>query len=151
MRTVDRIDIRAPLERVLGVASDVERWPAFLSHYRWVRIQERTACGVIVAMAAWRRFGPIPYPTWWVSQMEIVPEAYKILYRHVQGITRGMDVEWRLTQRDGRVEVCVEHRWKGPPWPLVGGVAANLVIGPLFIHHIASRTLAGVRREAERS
>jgi hypothetical protein len=40
--------------------------------------------------------------------------------------------------------------WDGPRWPLVGGVAATQVIGPLFVHGIASRTLAGLAAVAER-
>jgi hypothetical protein len=32
----------------------------------------------------------------------------------------------------------------------VGRPAAELVIGPVFIHGIASRTLAGIRRAVER-
>jgi len=30
-------------------------------------------------------------------------------------------------------------------------VAADVVIGPVFIHGIASRTLAGIKKEAERT
>ncbi len=150
MRTLDHITIHAPVDRVFAVASDVERWPEFLSHYRWVRMMERTVTGGVVDMAAWRHFGPLRYPTWWVSQMEIVPDRHLVRYRHIDGITRGMDVEWRIRQRDDRVQVWIEHLWDGPPWPLLGRLAANRVIGPVFIHHIASRTLAGVKREAER-
>ena len=35
-------------------------------------------------------------------------------------------------------------------WPLIGVFAATAVIGPVFIHGIASRTLAGLARVAER-
>src|SRR5881296_2369956 len=109
MRTVDQVTIRAPLERVLQLAADVERWPQILSHYRRVRFVERRNGGGTVEMAAWRPFGPVRYPTWWVSEMTV----------------------------------------DGPAWPLVGAAAARLVIGPVFIHGIASRTLAGIKREAE--
>jgi ribosome-associated toxin RatA of RatAB toxin-antitoxin module len=163
MRTVDSITIHAPLERVFALASDVERWPAILPHYRWVRFIERAdgrggwgePAGWLVEMAAWRPFGPIGYPTWWVSEMRVSPEAGEIHYRHVRGITRGMDVVWRLRPARGdasaaeAVDVEVVHQWKGPAWPLVGRVAARLVIGPVFIHGIASRTLAGIRQAAE--
>ena len=57
MRVVDRIRMRAPVERVLAAAADVERWPALLGHYRWVRMLERGADGGLVEMAAWRPFG----------------------------------------------------------------------------------------------
>ncbi len=150
MYTIDRITVDAPIERVFEVASNVERWPQFLPHYRWVHMLEGDHDDGLVDMAAWRAFGPFRYPTWWVSRMEIERPAHVIRYRHVRGITRGMDVEWRLTTEDGRVDVKIEHKWTGPRWPLVGSLAANVVIGPIFIHHIASRTLAGVKREAER-
>jgi hypothetical protein len=50
----------------------VEQWPRILSHYRWVRVLEgRTDSEGIVEMAAWRPFGPVGYPTWWVSHMTV--------------------------------------------------------------------------------
>lgn len=149
MRTVDRITVQAPIDRVFRVATDVERWPEFLDHYRWVRMLERRADGGRVEMAAWREFGPLKYPTWWVSEMEIVPAEHAVRYRHVEGVTRRMDVEWRLVERNEHVDVTIVHDWIGPRWPLIGRIAADRVIGPVFIHHIASRTLAGVKRKAE--
>lgn len=147
MRTVDRIRVRAPLARVFAAASAVERWPAILPHYRWVR--RLPGEPGLVEMAAWRPFGVVKYPTWWVSEMTTNPAAGEIRYRHVRGITRGMDVVWRLVERDGGVDAEIVHTWNGPPWPLIGRLAANLVIGPVFIHGIASRTLAGIKRAAE--
>jgi coenzyme Q-binding protein COQ10 len=148
MLTVDRISIRAPLASVFAAARDVERWPAILPHYRWVRFLDDG----LVEMAAWRPFGPLRYPTWWVSEMKVLPG--EIRYRHVRGITRGMDVAWRL--RTGgvaadTVHVEIVHTWGGPAWPLIGRAAAELVIGPVFVHGIASRTLAGLRRHLERA
>ncbi len=148
MHTVDRIIVRAPLPRVFAVASDVERWPTFLSHYRWVRVLERGNGRCLVEMAAWRRFGAVRYPTWWVSEMQIMPE-HAVRYRHVRGITRGMAVEWRFTPVPTGIEVTIDHQWRGPDWPLIGRVAADWVIGPLFVHGIATRTLVGVQRRAE--
>ncbi|HTT68058.1 MAG TPA: SRPBCC family protein [Gemmatimonadales bacterium] len=151
MIQVDRREVRAPLARVFDCAADVERWPEWLEHYRWVRFLERRADGGVVEMAAWRRFGPVRWPTWWVSEMRIDPDAPVVRYRHVRGITRGMDVEWSFVPGAGDgVAVTITHRWGGPPWPLVGRAAAGLVIGPVFIHAIARRTLAGIGRVAER-
>ena len=148
MRTVDRTLVRTSLERVFAVAADVERWPSFLVHYRWVRVLKRDGAGAVVEMAAWRPFGPLRYPTWWVSEMKVEP-ARVVRYRHVQGITRGMDVEWQFAQEAGGVAVTIVHQWTGPHWPLIGRLAADWVIGPVFIHGIASRTLAGVKAQAE--
>lgn len=150
MHTVDRIRVAAPLDRVYAQAADVERWPAFLDHYRWVVVRDRRPGQVLVEMAAWRPFGPIRYPTWWVSTMTTDPARRTIRYRHVDGITRGMDVEWTIRGQDGAADVAVVHAWNGPRWPVIGRAAAAWLIGPVFVHGIASRTLAGVKREAER-
>jgi uncharacterized membrane protein len=149
VRTVDQISIRAPVQRIFEVAADVERWPEILSHYRWVRFLERRDGGGIVEMAAWRPFGPLRYPTWWVSEMALDEGAREIHYRHVRGVTRGMDVLWRLAPGPEVVTVTIVHEWRGPAWPLIGPRVADLVIGPVFIHGIASRTLAGIKRYAE--
>ena len=151
MRTVDRITIRAPLERVFEAAANVEQWPRILPHYRWVRFLDRrdAAGGGTVEMAAWRPFGPFRYPTWWVSEMTVSPAAREIRYRHVRGITSEMDVVWRLVTGPHGADVTIVHEWAGPAWPLIGPLAARLVIGPVFIHGIASRTLAGIKRFAE--
>ncbi len=151
MRTLDRITIAAPPDRVFRVAADVERWPEFLPHYRWVRMHERRDDGGRVAMAAWRPFGLLKYPTWWLSEMEIDEAALEVRYRHIGGITRGMDVVWRLVPGERLVDVTIVHEWTGPAWPIIGRIAAECVIGPVFIHGIASRTLAGVKRKAELS
>jgi uncharacterized membrane protein len=149
MRTIDRIRVAAPIERVLQAATDVEQWPALLSHYRWVRMLDRREDGGLVEMAAWRPFGPLKYPTWWVSEMRIDRRANAIHYHHVRGITTGMDVIWQLQPAAGGTEVTIVHDWPGPSWPLVGSLAADRVIGPVFIHGIASRTLAGIARHVE--
>lgn len=151
MRTIDRITIRAPIDSVFAVARDVERWPDILPHYRWVRMLERQPDGGTVEMAAWRPFGPPPlrYPTWWISEMRVSQRDRIIRYRHVAGITAGMDVRWSLRDTAAGVVVEILHEWAGPAWPLVGRWTANAVIGPVFVHGIASRTLAGIRRRAE--
>lgn len=150
MRTVDAIDVRADLARVFALAADVERWPTFLPHYRWVHVLERDAAACTVEMAAWRPFGPVRYPARWVSEMRAEP-PHRVRYRHVRGITSGMDVEWRLASQPDGVRVTIVHEWSGPAWPLVGPLAAAWVIGPIFVHGIAARTLAGVKRRAEAS
>ena len=149
MRTVDQIRMRAPIARVLEAAAEVERWPELLSHYRWVRLLERRPEGGLVEMAAWRPFGPVGYPTWWVSEMRVDRSAPAVHYRHVRGITAGMDVVWHFVPGGDGTDVTIVHQWAGPRWPLIGRAAAELVIGPVFIHGIASRTLAGIKRHVE--
>src|SRR5213594_2862379 len=149
MVTVDRVVIRAPIDRAFQLAADVEHWPHILSHYRWVRFLDRRNGGGTVEMAASRPFGLFRYPTWWVSEMTVDRRAREIRYRHVRGITQGMDVVWQIVPGRAGAEVTIMHDWAGPAWPLVGALAADLVIGPIFIHGIAARTLAGIKRALE--
>src|SRR2546429_1143385 len=146
MRTVDWIRIRAPIERAFQVASDVGRWPEILSHYRWVRFLDRHRSGGTVEMAAWRPFGLFRYPTWWVSEMTLDPAAREIRYRHVRGITTGMDVVWRLVRGSGGVAGTHVHEWTGPALPLVGPLAARLRVGAVVVPGVASPTPAGLKR-----
>ena len=153
MRTIDEHDAAAPPDLCFRTAADVERWPSILPHYRWVRFRRKDgfAAGV-VEMAAWRRFGPVGWPTWWVSEMDHDPAARTVTYRHVDGVTRGMDVVWKVEPLEGGgSHLSIVHEWSGPGWPVLGPVAADAVIGPWFVSAIAGRTLAGVAAEAERA
>ena len=154
MRTVDERVVRTPLEVIYEIAADVERWPEHLSHYRYVRFRERQVGGGVVEMSANRPFGPLDWPTWWVSQMDVRPHRDGadpvIRFRHLEGITTRMEVEWSFVRVTGGTHVTVLHLWNGPAWPLIGGAASRLVIGPVFVHGIASRTLAGLAQAAER-
>ena len=150
MHTHNETLAQAPLEPCFRAASEVERWPEILPHYREVRFTRRDGPGRgRVYMSAFRHFGPLPWPTWWESEMVADPEAGEIRYRHVDGITRGMDVLWTLEEVEGGTRIVILHDWEGPGWPVIGRFAARRVIGPHFIRVVADRTLAGVRREAE--
>ena len=151
MRTVDETLCPAPPDVCFRIAADVEGWPDILPHYRWVRFHEKRAFAEgVVEMAAWRNFPGVKYPTWWVSEMEHDPDQRTVTYRHIDGITKGMDVLWEVRDLgDGSSHLRIVHDWTGPKWPLIGGFAANHVIGPHFINHIAGRTLAGVSAAAE--
>jgi len=151
MHVVDERLVRAPVALMFRVACDVENWPGYLPHYRRVRFRERTADGGgLVEMAASRPFGPLAWPVWWESEMVVNPAAPVVRYRHVRGITRGMDVEWTFAAESAGTRVRIVHSWNGPAWPLIGIFAAREVIGPIFIHGIASRTLDGLALVAER-
>jgi hypothetical protein len=150
MTTLDERLVRAPVERIFDIARRVEEWPAHLGHYRYVRFRSRaTDGGGLVEMSAYRPFGPLAWPTWWLSEMSVDQHAPAIRFRHVGGITRAMDVEWGFTPAAGGTSVRILHVWDGPRWPLIGVFAATAVIGPVFVHGIASRTLAGLAKVAE--
>lgn len=155
MRTVDELVVKAPPNVMFELAANVEAWPSLLPHYRYVRFRDRQVGGGVVEMSANRPFGVYDWPTWWVSQMDARPHAASpdpvIRFRHIEGITTRMDVEWTFSPLpDGTTHVSVVHAWNGPSWPLIGTFAARAVIGPVFVHGIASRTLAGLAATAER-
>jgi uncharacterized membrane protein len=157
MYTIDEIDVRGGVDACFRAGADVEQWPRILSHYRWVHFQEKRGFGTgRVEMAARRDFGPLGYPVWWVSEMHVEEARPAVLYRHVAGITTGMDVEWSFQRlADDRTRIRIVHDWKeGPAWPLPGAgrrAIAGRIIGPVFIHHVASRTLRGIQRHVENS
>lgn len=160
MEIVDSQFVRAPVSTIFDLAKDVEHWPSHLSHYRYVRFRSRRSDGGgLVEMSAYRPFAVQPYrqnwihinwPTWWLSEMSVSTGPPAIRFRHVGGITKGMDVEWTFEPASGGTHVRIVHVWSGPPIPMIGIWAAVYVIGPVFVHGIASRTLAGLASVAER-
>ena len=150
METLDERIVHAPMRTIFALVRDVERWPAHLAHYRWVRFRDRAPDGGgIVEMAAWRPFGLVRWPTWWLSEMAVSDTRPAVRFRHIGGVTTGMDVEWSFEEAREGTHVRLLHVWDGPHWPLVGVFAARAVIGPVFIHGIASRTLEGIKRHVE--
>lgn len=139
--------IRAPFERAFELASDVERWPEILPHYRYVRPVPDPNGERRFAMGA--RRGPIPVR--WEAIQRPKPGERTIEFVHTGGVTRGMWVAWRFEQGGaGVLDVSIEHRLD-LPWPVIGRFAAERVIGPHFIEAIARRTLRTVRHLAEQA
>jgi ribosome-associated toxin RatA of RatAB toxin-antitoxin module len=161
METVDERLVRAPVAKIFELARQVEQWPAYLPHYRYVTFRARRADGGgLVEMSAsrpfqlantWNRPIRINWPTWWLSEMTVDHAKPSIRFRHVGGVTKGMEVEWSFSASAGGSHVRILHLWDGPPVPVVGTQVAVHVIGPVFVHGIASRTLAGLSAVAERS
>jgi len=144
MRSRLGIRIDAPLERIFPLAAEVERWPERLPHYRYVRRLPARNGERRFAMGA--RRGPIPV-RWEAEQRPLIAER-RIEFTHTGGVTRGMQVAWRFEEAEGGCEVSIEHELR-LGWPLIGGIAARLVIGPQFIDPIARRTLRRVKTLAE--
>jgi hypothetical protein len=153
MVTIDVREVAAPCDTMFDVARAVDRWPRWLVHYRAVTFVERAADGGgVVCMSANRPFGLLNWPTSWTSEMQVRAgpgQPPEIRFRHIRGVTRGMQVLWNFVEHAGGTRVTILHMWNGPSWPLIGAVAARSVIGPVFVHGIASRTLAGLAQIAE--
>ena len=53
METVDEQIVRAPVAKIFELARQVERWPDYLPHYRYVKFRsQRSDGGGLVEMAA---------------------------------------------------------------------------------------------------
>jgi ribosome-associated toxin RatA of RatAB toxin-antitoxin module len=145
MRTVNSIEIRAPWRQVFETAAKVELWPLFLSHYRWVRVLSGNGDRRVVEMAAHRD----GIPCKWTSDQFLNPKQHNIRYRHIQSRwTYGMEVWWILTPKgDDKTEVLLTHDMAAERG--LKGWFRQKVVGDFFVHAIADRTLAGVKRHLE--
>ncbi len=139
-----RIQIAAPAARIFDLAADVERWPERLAHYRYVRRLPAPNGERRFAMGARRGWIPVR----WEAIQRPLPEQNVIEFTHTGGVTRGMQVAWRLVPHDEVTEVSIEHRLE-LGWPFIGRFAAERVIAPHFVDAIAGRTLRRMRQLAE--
>src|SRR5262245_1938321 len=97
--------VHAAPRELFDLVSDLSRWEHHLPHYRYVRILERRNGTTRAAMSARRGWIPV----FWEAEQTVDPEARTIRFRHVRGITRGMDVVWSFTpERDG-TRARVDH------------------------------------------
>ena len=109
METVDERLVRAPSRRC---SRSQETWRSgrlISPHYRYVRFRRaatdgggigRDVGGPAVRLPVGRI--RINWPTWWLSEMSVDDEEPAIRFRHIGGITKGMDVEWTFRPRGRR-------------------------------------------------
>jgi aromatase len=144
MHTETVVRIRGTADAVFAYAARVEDWPRLLPHYRGVRVVATQAGGRVVEMRA--RRGRVPV-SWWARQV-VLPAERRIRYTHLRGVTRGMEVEWRIVPAEDSagesVVVTIVHDL-ALRWPLVGRVIADRIIGPKFVEPIAGATLRRIK------
>ena len=142
MHTENTIFIKGDLHRIFEVASDVEKWPEILPHYRWVRLLSSENNLKKVEMAARRNFIPVK----WVAVQRVFPEENKITYTHIKVITKGMEVVWTLTPSPEGIKVAITHDLT---WPCFGKWACRHIVGEFFVKYIASKTLYHIKKKVE--
>lgn len=145
MHTETAVRIRGSADTVFRYAAQVEHWPRLLPHYRGVRVLAADGPTRVVEMKARRGWIPI----WWCARQIVLPELRRVRFTHVRGITRGMEVEWRLAPAaGGEVAVSIVHDLD-LRWPLIGAIVARAIIGPMFIEPTARATLDHIKRLVE--
>ena len=138
------IEIAGPIDRVFELGANIQDWPQILPHYRYVRIDESSLHHKVATMAASRD----GFPVKWRARQELRPEERRILFKHIGGVTRGMEVEWKLEPIANGVRVTIFHALSYPV-PLLGPLFAEYVVGRLFVSNIAGKTLQCIKQIVE--
>ncbi|HEV2121892.1 MAG TPA: SRPBCC family protein [Chloroflexota bacterium] len=146
MKTANTLWMGAPASTIYRLAAEVERWPEILPHYRWVTVLEREGNRKLVEMAATRD----GFPVKWQALQVLEPDAPRIRFTHVRGVTKGMEVEWSFHEQDGGTLVRIDHALD-LAWPIVGPWVAEHIIGPQFVANIAGKTLRYIKVLSEQS
>lgn len=149
MRSTIHVEVEAPADLIFAIAGDVTRWHQLLPHYSRSRADRLHADGSATCSFVARRplvpllgFG---LPVAWRSRVWADAGARSLRFRHLGGVTAGMDVTWTLEPLpDGGTRVEIAHVFvRGPgdvlPW----------LVERFFIRAIAGRTLATFKNLAE--
>lgn len=146
MLTANTIEMAGDLNHIVALAVDTERWPEILPHYRWVKLLDGGGDHKTIEMAAKRDFIPVKWRA--VQDVERDGPTPIIRFRHIGGVTKGMDVAWTFIVNPESVSVRIDHDFR-PPWPIVGSFVSNRIIGPHFVEAIAGRTLQTIKAIVE--
>jgi ribosome-associated toxin RatA of RatAB toxin-antitoxin module len=155
MRSAIGVHVDAPPEVVFRLAAQVRRWPELLPHYRRVTVHAERAGRLVAQMVAVRRFGRFAMPvTWRAEQWAEGDDAgdLRLRFRHVRGVTRGMDVTWHIrpgARGEATAYVSIEHVFRRP-LPLLPDALLPAFIDRFFTRPIAGRTLDTFKALAER-
>ena len=139
----NQIEMEAPPDAVFRVISDLDAWPRYLPHYRWIRVLESHPDYRVVRMACYRGWIPID----WVSRFHADASARELHFNHLKAFTRGMHVVWRLEsiRHGAATRVIITHELQ-PVIRRWGRFVAEWIIAGFFIDHVAARTLKGFAR-----
>jgi ribosome-associated toxin RatA of RatAB toxin-antitoxin module len=152
MKTSTQITIKAPYERIFDLAAQVEDWGEILPHYRYVRLLTREGNRKWVRMSAWRDIVPVTWSAIETVEPGTASAPGRILFKHIKGLVRGMEVEWSFKPRGDYVLVTIAHDLQNPPFPvrILGKRLLEIVVGKGFIGYIAGKTLRRIKAHAER-
>lgn len=143
---VDEIVMRADPDRIFQAAAQVEHWPEFLPHYRWIKVLGDRPEGRVVEMAARRGIIPVK----WTSLQRWDAERREVIYDHIGGATRGMHVVWEIVPQGNETLVRIFHDLHFDI-PLVSSAPGRLITSEVFIRHVAGQTLWHMKRFLEGS
>ncbi|MBV8377606.1 MAG: SRPBCC family protein [Verrucomicrobia bacterium] len=144
MYHTNAIVMNAAEEIVFEAAANLESWPTFLPHYRYIHYYEKGPVRNVVKMAASRGRLPIA----WVSEQVIDRKNREVRFNHLKAWTKGMKVVWKFRPLAIGVEVQIIHHLAFRV-PLLASLAEP-IIGGFFIDYIATRTLQHMKAHVEK-
>lgn len=149
MQSTIGIDVDAPPDLVFAIAADVTMWERLLPHYSRSRLERRNSDGSItcrfVALRPLVAIVGFGLPVTWRSRVSTDRSQRRLRFRHIGGVTAGMDVTWRIEPRaGGGTRIEIEHRFDRGPADLLPAF-----IDRYFTRAIAGRTLATFKATAE--
>ncbi len=175
MKTSNTIEILGDPQkigpRIYQLAADIQDWGWILPHYRYLRVTEQDGNRKTADFGATRSFvllrwkrrrraddpenAPVIYaetgfdfPVKWQARQETFPAERRITFQHIGGISKGMRVEWRITPQRDRMKVVIDHDLT-MKIPIIGKWFADKIVGQLFVHPIAAKTLQTLKTIVE--
>lgn len=151
MKTSNNITIKAPYERIFELGAGVENWGEILPHYRYVRVLKESGNRKVVRMSAWRNIIPVTWTAIETVEHGTAEAPGRILFKHIKGLVRGMEVAWIFKVEGEIVIVTIAHDLENPPFPtrILGKKLIETVVGRGFIGYIAGKTLKRIKELAE--
>jgi ribosome-associated toxin RatA of RatAB toxin-antitoxin module len=147
MQSTIALEIDAPAQLVFDLARRVERWDRLLPHYARSRIVGHHADGSLVIAFVARRsliaLSGLGLPVAWRARTWSEPGPLRLRFVHLAGVTKGMDVSWRIEPTATGCRVSIDHDFR----PRMPGLAA--FVDRWFTRPIAGRTLATFKALAE--
>jgi aromatase len=149
LHTLNQVEMDALPQVVFRLAGAVEDWPGLLDHYRYVSVLSgpRVAvpeCERVVKMGA----SHLHIPVSWTAKQTLDTKAQEVRYEHIEGVTTGMKVVWRMRAAERGTMVTIDHALSSPRWWLRNPLS-SFILGRVFVAAIADKTLRGIKQEAE--
>ena len=137
--------MQAPRMTIFETAANLALWPKILPHYRYIHYLARGRERNVVVMGA--RLALIPIS--WTSEQVIDRDRWEVRFHHLRAFTKGMEVVWTFDETPDGVRVEIVHDLRFRIWPLAP--LAEPIIGNLFIHPVATKTLRCMKAFVESS
>jgi len=143
IRTLNSIIIKASLDKVFSVATDMEKYPEFIPSYKKVKILSRNGNKMIV-----ERIGSVGSKSvYWKSSVSLEPNK-SITAEQLEGPIKGMQIKWLFEDTKDGVKITLTHDFEYKKIPLIGNLIGRLIVARI-VKQMAKETLKGIKTRVE--